>query len=290
MGEAQLLKLVPTKATQRGPMVRIVKRPVDLQSGPEFTGFRCIAQENNVVKPTISRKTPPSPQLPINFSGIGTLSPIEVCTQDWIMRKLKILMVAGAATMLSSCDLSQIPGLTGKLSMEDSKAVGAACRHSGRALEDCFTLNPNTSQAGVFEGWRDMNDYMLANQIEVVKPEIQNSAFKQEKTAHDKPERSGLPVDPGSDPTGTPDEAVPLAQGRQRWLPKGIEGGGGSGGAADDPAKTNSTQAPPTSLNKADSSDAGPVVNSKESPVKEAPAAEAPPRPWERKKDPKKHT
>ena len=95
------------------------------------------------------------------------------------MRKLKILMVAGAATMLSSCDLSQIPGLTGKLSMEDSKAVGAACRHSGRALEDCFTLNPNTHQSGVFEGWRDMNDYMLANEIEVVKPEIRNSAFKQ---------------------------------------------------------------------------------------------------------------
>lgn len=79
--------------------------------------------------------------------------------------------------MLSSCDLSQIPGLDKRLSLEDSKAVGAACRHSGRALEDCFAMNPNTHPAGVFEGWRDMNDYMTANKIETVTPEIQTSRY-----------------------------------------------------------------------------------------------------------------
>jgi hypothetical protein len=280
MGKAQLLELVPTKATQRGPMVRIVKRPVDLQSGAECTVFGCNAQENIVVKPTIGRKTPTSPQLPINFSMIRTLSPVEVVNQDWIMRKLKILMVAGAATMLSSCDLSQIPGLAGKLSMEDSKAVGAACRHSGRALEDCFALNPNTYQSGVFEGWRDMNDYMLANQIEVVKPEIRTSAFKQEKASVDSHGAQGVPADPGSDPVSKPDEAVPLAQGRQRWQPKGI----------DDPAAKDSAVTPPSQVGKADSSGAAPAVSPEEAPAPQAPAAESPARPWERKKDPKKHT
>jgi hypothetical protein len=280
MGKAQLLKLVPTKATQRGPMVRIVKRPVDLQSGAKSTGFGCNAQENIVGKTTIRRKTPTSPQMSINFSGIRTLSPVEVVNQDWIMRKLKILMVAGAATMLSSCDLSQIPGLTGKLSMEDSKAVGAACRHSGRALEDCFTLNPNTHQSGVFEGWRDMNDYMLANEIEVVKPEIRNSAFKQEKTSLGSPDPQATPADPGSAPVGRPEEAVPLAQGRQRWLPKGV----------DDPAATDSAVAPPAPVGKADATVAAPAVSAGEAPTQEAPAADSPSRPWERKKDPKKHT
>ncbi|QJR30359.1 hypothetical protein [Limnobacter profundi] len=196
------------------------------------------------------------------------------------MRKLKILMVAGAATMLSSCDLSQIPGLTGKLSMEDSKAVGAACRHSGRALEDCFTLNPNTHQSGVFEGWRDMNDYMLANEIEVVKPEIRNSAFKQEKTSLGSPDLQATPADPGSAPVGRPEEAVPLAQGRQRWLPKGVE----------DPAATDSAVAPPAPVGNADATVAAPAVSAEEAPTQEAPAADSPSRPWERKKDPKKHT
>lgn len=196
------------------------------------------------------------------------------------MRKLKILMVAGAATMLSSCDLSQIPGLTGKLSMEDSKAVGAACRHSGRALEDCFTLNPNTHQSGVFEGWRDMNDYMLANEIEIVKPEIRNSAFKQENTSVGSPDLLATPADPGSAPVGKPDEAVPLAQGRQRWLPKGV----------DDPAAADATVAPPAPVGKADATVATPAVSAEEAPAQGAPAADSPSRPWERKKDPKKHT
>lgn len=196
------------------------------------------------------------------------------------MRKLKILMVAGAATMLSSCDLSQIPGLTGKLSMEDSKAVGAACRHSGRALEDCFTLNPNTHQSGVFEGWRDMNDYMLANEIEVVKPEIRNSAFKQEKTSLESPGLQATPADPGSAPVGRPEEAAPLAQGRQRWLPKGVE----------DSAATDSAVAPSAPVGKADATVAAPAVSAEEAPTQEAPAADSPSRPWERKKDPKKHT
>ncbi len=198
------------------------------------------------------------------------------------MKKLKILMVAGAATMLSSCDLSQIPGLDGRLSLEDSKAVGAACRHSGRALEDCFALNPNSHQAGVFEGWRDMNDYMLANQIETVKPEIRTSAF----SAPGAPQpaapgsHAGAPapgaISPGgsshSPSTAAPTESVPLASGRQRWLPKGVDGA-----ESVEPAPDAAAAAPA------------------EEPAQAAPDLKkqgngSPARPWERNKDPKKHT
>ena len=55
---------------------------------------------------------------------------------------------------------------------EEGKAIGGACRQSGRALEDCFTLNPNAIKASVFNGWKDMNDYMTQNKIETVKPEF----------------------------------------------------------------------------------------------------------------------
>src|SRR6186713_1230587 len=111
------------------------------------------------------------------------------------MKKLKILLLLGGSMLVSSCDLSQIPGLDKKLSAEDSKAIGAACRHSGRALEDCFKLNPLAHQAGVFDGWRDMNDYMLANKIEVVVPQVQEASFsKEEKVteAHDAPAEKSL--------------------------------------------------------------------------------------------------
>jgi hypothetical protein len=194
------------------------------------------------------------------------------------MRKLKILMVAGAATMLSSCDLSQIPGLDGKLSLDDSKAVGAACRHSGRALEDCFALNPNTHQSGVFDGWRDMNDYMLANQIEVVRPEIRNSMYRPDKVSVEQRGTNAQPMDPGSNPADASGDAVPLAQGRQRWSPKDPLG------AAD------VTPSPQPSAEKAEDTVQAPVVSKDEPAVAEQPAVDAPARPWERKKDPKKHT
>lgn len=184
------------------------------------------------------------------------------------MNRLKIFMVASTAAMLSSCDLSQIPGLDGKLSIEDSKAIGAACRHSGRALEDCFALNPKSHHAGVFEGWREMNDYMVANEIETVKPEIQPSAFKQaEGSKHAEAKHT--------DPVSTPKEGdAPAGSSRQRWAPRGQ----GESAAA---------QAPATAV-------APDVPAATPAPAAEEPKVEAKPegksRPWERKKDPKNHT
>ena len=87
----------------------------------------------------------------------------------------RIWMTLGALPVvlaISGCDTSTLPIVGKKLSEADSKAIGAACRHAGRALEDCFTLNPEARQAGVFEGWRDMNDYMVSNKIETITPQV----------------------------------------------------------------------------------------------------------------------
>lgn len=54
----------------------------------------------------------------------------------------------------------------------DARATGSACRHAGRAIEDCYALNPDAARAAVYAGWKEMNDYMRENKIEVVKPEI----------------------------------------------------------------------------------------------------------------------
>ena len=52
----------------------------------------------------------------------------------------------------------------------DGKAIGGACRYSGRALEDCYEINRRASKAAVYAGWRDMDAYMRENNIAVVKP------------------------------------------------------------------------------------------------------------------------
>ena len=54
----------------------------------------------------------------------------------------------------------------------DAKAIGGACRHAGRAIEDCYTLNKKSDKAAMYAGWREMNDYMRENKLEPVVPLI----------------------------------------------------------------------------------------------------------------------
>jgi len=81
---------------------------------------------------------------------------------------LSLLIVAAA---LAGCD--QIAVLDGSKAREaDGVAIGSACRQAGRAIEDCFTMNPEAPKASVFAGWKEMNDYMVANKLETVTPQI----------------------------------------------------------------------------------------------------------------------
>lgn len=50
--------------------------------------------------------------------------------------------------------------------------MGSACRQGGRALEDCYQINPKASKAAIFTGWREMDAYMRENKIEEVKPQF----------------------------------------------------------------------------------------------------------------------
>jgi hypothetical protein len=61
----------------------------------------------------------------------------------------------------------------------DGKAVGGACRHAGRAIEDCYTLNRRADKAAVYAGWREMNDYMRENKLEPVLPTLNTETVAQ---------------------------------------------------------------------------------------------------------------
>lgn len=54
----------------------------------------------------------------------------------------------------------------------EGRAVGSACRHAGRSLEDCYALNSGADKAAIFAGWRDMNDYMMEHKLEVVPSQL----------------------------------------------------------------------------------------------------------------------
>ncbi len=88
------------------------------------------------------------------------------------MLRPAILAMSLAATLLAGCDILGIesPEKVAAAREADGKAVGAACRHAGRAIEDCYALNRRTDKASIFAGWRDMNDYMRENKIDAVAP------------------------------------------------------------------------------------------------------------------------
>ncbi len=55
---------------------------------------------------------------------------------------------------------------------EEGKAVGNACRHAGRAIEDCYTIYSWLPRAGIFEGWLAMDQYMREHSIKPVEPTL----------------------------------------------------------------------------------------------------------------------
>lgn len=79
---------------------------------------------------------------------------------------------------LSGCD---IPGLGSDprelARAADAQAIGGACRFAMRGLEDCFTLNPKSSKAQIFAGWKEMDQYMRENKVEPV-PSVVTQAPK----------------------------------------------------------------------------------------------------------------
>ena len=76
------------------------------------------------------------------------------------------------AALLAGCDMLGIesPEKIAAVREAEGKAIGGACRHAARAIEDCYTLNKKADKAAVFAGWREMNDYMRENKIEPVPP------------------------------------------------------------------------------------------------------------------------
>ena len=84
------------------------------------------------------------------------------------------LAIVAAAGLLGGCDMLGIESAEKIAAAReaDGRAIGGACRHAGRAIEDCYAIYRKADRAAIFAGWRDMNDYMRDNKIEPVAPQL----------------------------------------------------------------------------------------------------------------------
>jgi hypothetical protein len=94
------------------------------------------------------------------------------------MRPTSLLVALSAAVLASGCNLlgGESPEAVAARREADGKAIGGACRHAGRAIEDCYTLNKRADKSAVYAGWREMNDYMRENKLEPVAPQLGGDA------------------------------------------------------------------------------------------------------------------
>ncbi|GAB4566484.1 MAG: hypothetical protein Tsb007_39360 [Rhizobacter sp.] len=114
------------------------------------------------------------------------------------MRHTALISLLLAATALSGCDLFGDSAEKLAAAKEaEGKAIGGACRHAGRAIEDCYVLNKKADKASVFAGWRDMNDYMRENKIEAVPPQAV-AAKGEPKSAEPKGEAKAVLTEPAA--------------------------------------------------------------------------------------------
>ncbi|WP_246264452.1 hypothetical protein [Aromatoleum toluvorans] len=78
-----------------------------------------------------------------------------------------LLGLSGCEQLSNALDLPN-PQKTAALAEAEGKAIGGACRHAGRSIEDCYALNAKAQKAAIFAGWREMNDYMMQNNLQNV--------------------------------------------------------------------------------------------------------------------------
>jgi hypothetical protein len=114
------------------------------------------------------------------------------------MQRLILIAVMLASFGLAGCDMLGIesPDKIAAAREGEGKAVGGACRHAARAIEDCFAMNKKADKAAVFAGWREMNDYMRENKIEPVLPQGAVAS------ASRPPAEDAAPVDEPKKPAG----------------------------------------------------------------------------------------
>lgn len=101
------------------------------------------------------------------------------------------LLIPALALLLAGCE---IPGMgpDPRIAQReaDARAIGAACRHALRGIEDCYRLNEKASKTAVFEGWKEMDQYMRENKMEGQPPTVGVSVAEKEEIIEDKKSES----------------------------------------------------------------------------------------------------
>lgn len=116
--------------------------------------------------------------------------------------RLPLPAVLAALVGLSGCDMLGIESASAIAARKEAegRAIGGACRHAGRAIEDCYAMNRKADKPAVFAGWREMNDYMRENKIEAVPPQVAGGSARAGDAGARRDEAAARPAEAGAAP------------------------------------------------------------------------------------------
>ncbi|KUM03007.1 hypothetical protein KIF53_07680 [Chromobacterium subtsugae] len=102
---------------------------------------------------------------------------------------MKALVLLTTLLALAGCNwVGTVSGLT----KDSDKAVGAACRQTGRSLEECYLRNPEADKASIYAGWREMNEYMAKNKLETMAPPPEKPTGSSAAMSADRPASAAM--------------------------------------------------------------------------------------------------
>jgi hypothetical protein len=74
----------------------------------------------------------------------------------------------------------------------DGKAIGGACRHALKGIEDCYLANDKASKTAIFSGWKEMDVYMRENKIEGQRTATVKKTEPMEEIIESKPAKGAM--------------------------------------------------------------------------------------------------
>ena len=109
------------------------------------------------------------------------------------------LSLVALTLLLAGCEVPGFgPDPRIALREADSRAIGGACRHAMRGIEDCYGLNEKALKTAVFQGWKEMDQYMRENKIEGIPPKEARAQDSDEVIVEDKNPKAAAARDKAS--------------------------------------------------------------------------------------------
>jgi hypothetical protein len=126
----------------------------------------------------------------------------------------RLLLALPLLAALSACEQLGIddPVKVAAAKEADAKAIGSACRHAMRAIEDCYVLNPKAQKAAVYTGWREMDEYMRENKLEGIAPVVPRPGAVKPPMEEAEAKPAEKPADKASEKSGDKASEKPKAR------------------------------------------------------------------------------